>query len=329
MQYRQLGALSVSKVGLGCMGLSEFYGPADHAENKRVISAALDLGVTLFDTADIYGLGDNERLVGAALAPVRQSVVIASKFGILRDANDPAVRGVCGRPDYVRASCEASLKRLGTDYIDLFYMHRLDADVPIEETVGAMADLVAAGKVRHIGLSEVGAATIARAHAIHPIAAVQSEYSLISREQTGNGVMAQCESLGIGFVPYSPLCRGLLSERFDFDALADDDFRRQMPRFKGDALRANLAAIASLHELAHSCGVKTTELALAWVMAQGDHIVPIPGTKRLNYLQSNVLAATLELSSDTMAQMDRLMPEGSAFGARYPEAFVTEYNLGG
>ncbi len=317
MRERTLGPSgpAVSALGLGCMGMSEFYGETDEAESIRTIHRALDLGVTLLDTADVYGPEENERLVGRAIADRRDEVFLATKFGIVRDPGDPTRRGVDGRPEYVRACIEASLRRLGTDHVDLYYQHRVAPDTPIEETVGAMAELVAEGKVRHLGLSEAGADTIRRAHVVHPITAVQSEYSLWSRD-IEDEVIPTLTELGIGLVPYSPLGRGFLSgEIRSLDDLDPDDFRRHSPRFQGENFDRNLALAEVVRGLAEERGVSASQLALAWVLAQGEHVVPIPGTKRVRYLEENVAAADLELSDAERAAITAALPQPA--GDRY------------
>jgi aryl-alcohol dehydrogenase-like predicted oxidoreductase len=300
------------------MGMSEFYGSADEEEARAVIARALDLGVTFFDTADMYGPFTNERLVGGALAPHRDEVVIATKFGSVRGPNGERL-GVRGDPEYVREACEASLQRLGTDRIDLYYQHRVDSDVPIEETVGAMAELVAQGKVRHLGLSEAAPETIRRAHATHPITALQTEYSLWSREPEEE-ILPTVRELGIGFVPYSPLGRGFLTGQIRSpEDLAPDDFRRHNPRFQGENFQRNLELVERVEEIAAEKGVTPGPLALAWVLAQGDDLVPIPGTKRIRYLEENVAAAEVELSEDDLRRIDEAAPRGSAAGDRYAD----------
>ena len=314
MQQRQLGPLQVSAIGLGCMGMSEFYGSGDEAESIATIHRATELGVTLLDTADMYGVGRNEELVGRAIADRRDKVVLATKFGNVRGPNGERL-GVSGKPDYVRQACEASLKRLKVDAIDLYYQHRVDPETPIEETVGAMKRLVEQGKVRFLGLSEAAPETLRRAHATHPITALQTEYSLWTRD-VEDEILPTCRELGIGFVPYSPLGRGFLSGRFKSpDDLDADDFRRQGPRFQGEALEQNLKLAAKVEELAREKGCTPGQLALAWVLAQGDDVVPIPGTKRRKYLEENLGAVDVELSADDLARIDAEVPAAS--GDRY------------
>jgi aryl-alcohol dehydrogenase-like predicted oxidoreductase len=318
LTMRKLGALSVSPLGLGCMGMSEFYGPRDDAESEATLLRALDLGVTFFDTADMYGTGDNERLVGRVLGRHRQDITIATKFGIVREPGQPMARGVSGTPAYVKQACEASLSRLGIETIDLYYQHRLDPDTPIEETVGAMAELVREGKVRHLGLSEVGPSTLRRANAVHPIAALQSEYSLWSRDPEDD-VLATCRELGIGFVAYSPLGRGFLTGQLKrYEDLAADDFRRFNPRFQGENFARNLQLVDRVRSLAAAKGCTPSQLALAWVLAHGDDVVPIPGTKRRQYLEENVGALKVNLSRQDLAILDEIAP--ATIGHRYPEA---------
>jgi len=311
--------LQVSTIGLGCMGMSEFYGSADESEAVRTIHRALDLGVTLLDTADMYGPFTNEKLVGGAIAGRRDEVVLATKFGNVRDPEDPTRRWIDGSPEYVRQACDASLQRLGVDHIDLYYQHRVDQSVPIEETVGAMAEMVAAGKVRRLGLSEASAGTIRRANAVHPITALQTEYSLWTRHIEGE-ILPTIRDLGIGLIPYSPLGRGFLTGKITSpDALAPDDFRRQNPRFVGDALAANLALVDRVRALADRRGVTPGQLALAWVLAQGQDVVPIPGTKRVSYLEENVAAATLTLTDNDLAELEKAIPVEAVVGERYPD----------
>jgi aryl-alcohol dehydrogenase-like predicted oxidoreductase len=326
MQRRKLGnsALEVSAIGLGCMPLSSNYGPADDAVSLATLGSALDVGVTFLDTADIYGDGHNERLVGRAIAGRREEVVLASKFGqVPKDADG---RRVDGRPDYARRACEASLARLGVEVIDLYYLHRVDPQVPIEETVGAMADLVAAGKVRTLGLSEAGAATIRRAHAIHPISALQSEYSLWTRDPEPE-ILPTCRELGITFVPFSPLGRGFLtgSVRRRED-LREGDYRHGIPRFQDDNFDANLAQLAVLEKVARAKGCTTAQLALAWLLAQGDDIVPIPGTRTASHLADNAKAVDLVLSADELARLDEVYAGGAASGARYRRSSLALVN---
>jgi aryl-alcohol dehydrogenase-like predicted oxidoreductase len=321
MDHRTLGnqGLEVSAQGLGCMGMSEFYGTADEGEAVATIHHALTLGVTLLDTADVYGPHTNERLVGEAIADRRDEVVLATKFGILRDPENPAVRGVNGRPDYVMRSCDASLRRLGLDHIDLYYQHRVDPGVPIEETVGAMAELVDAGKVRFLGLSEAAPETIRRAHAVHPISALQTEYSLWSRD-VEDEILPTLRELGIGLIAYSPLGRGFLTGQITSpDHLAPGDFRRTSPRFMGENFSRNLALVDRIRQLAAEQDCTPGQLALAWVLAQGDDVVPIPGTKRRRYLQENVQAAELTLSAEDLARIDEAAPVGAAAGDRYAD----------
>ncbi|OKJ94126.1 aldo/keto reductase [Amycolatopsis sp. CB00013] len=318
---RGLGTLEVGAQGLGCMGMSEFYGQGDDTESIATIHRAIELGVTLIDTADMYGFGRNEELVGRALAGKRDQVVLATKFGIVRDEADPSKRGIRGDEFYVRQQVEASLRRLDVDHIDLYYQHRVDPEVPIEETAGALSSLVEQGKIRHIGLSEAGPETIRRAHAVHPVTAVQTEWSLWSRD-IENEVVPVCRELGIGLVPYSPLGRGFLTGRFKSkEDFADGDFRQTtQPRFAEGNLERNLAIVEALRALAEQKGVTAGQLALAWVQAQGDDVVPIPGTKRRKYLEENVASVGLNLTAEDIAAIEEAVPADAVAGERYPEA---------
>ncbi len=328
MDQRSLGrsGLSVSAIGLGCMGMSEFYGPSDDEQSLATLAAALDLGINFFDTADMYGVGHNERLLGRFLKGRRDSIVLATKFGNVRGPNGERL-GVSGTPDYVRSACDASLERLGIDTIDLYYQHRVDPNTPIEETVGAMKGLVEAGKVRFLGLSECSVATLRKAHAVHPITAVQIEYSLWSREPEEE-MLAACRELGVAFVAYSPLGRSFLTGAVSSpDALADDDFRRSNPRFSGEALKTNLALVEALKDFAAGKGVTSAQIALAWILGKDDNIVPIPGTRRQKYLEENVAATRIRLSPDEIAALDALFAPDAVAGTRYPAAAMAMLNL--
>ena len=328
MNRRELGrsGLKVSAMGLGCMGMSEFYGAADEIEAIATIHRALEIGIDFLDTADMYGSGSNEELVGRAIRGKRQQYVLATKFGNVRTPGG-GFGPVNGKPEYVKEACDASLKRLGVDVIDLYYQHRVDPDVAIEDTVGAMKLLVEAGKVRYLGLSEAGPETIRRAYAVHPIAALQTEYSLWSRDPEDE-ILPVCRELGVGFVPYSPLGRGFLTGQIkSVEDFAPDDFRRHGPRFQGDNFRKNLELVAKIEEMAKAKGCKPAQLALAWVMARGEDIVPIPGTKRRTYLEENAGALSVSLSNDDLARIDAIAPQGAAAGTRYPEAHMARLSL--
>ncbi|MFJ5429652.1 aldo/keto reductase [Pectobacterium actinidiae] len=329
MQQRKLGANGpqVSAIGLGCMGMSDFYSTAqDEKESIATLHRALELGVTLLDTADMYGPHTNELLLGKAIKGKREQIFLATKFGVIRDPANPHARGICGKPDYIRRSIESSLTRLGTDVIDLYYQHRIDPTVPIEETVGTLADLVQEGKIRYIGLSEASATTLERAHRVHPITALQSEYSLWTRDMEAE-ILPTCERLGIGFVPYSPLGRGFLTGAIRSpDDLAADDFRRTNPRFSGENFAKNLQLVEKINQLAQEKQVTPSQLALAWVLAQGEHIVPIPGTKRRRYLEENVGALDVTLTKEELAAIDAIFPPDAAAGERYGKESMAALN---
>jgi aryl-alcohol dehydrogenase-like predicted oxidoreductase len=323
MHTRQLGknGPQVSAIGLGCMGMTDFYTTGtDTREATATLHRALELGVNLLDTADMYGPHTNEELIGKAIAGKRDQVFLASKFGIVRDPANPGARGVNGRPEYIRQSIDGSLKRLGVDTLDLYYQHRIDPQVAIEETVGAMAELVSAGKVRYLGLSEASVATLERAHKVHPISALQSEYSLWSRDQEENGCLAACRRLGVAFVPYSPLGRGFLTGALKSpDDFAADDYRRFSPRFQGDNFAKNLLLVQQVQALAAEKGVTAGQLALAWVLAQGDYLIPIPGTKQRKYLEENVAALQVRLNADELQALESVFAANATAGLRYPE----------
>lgn len=328
MDHRSLGrsGLSVSAIGLGCMGMSEFYGPSDDEQSLATLAAALDLGINFLDTADMYGVGHNERLIGRFLKGRRDEVILATKFGNVRGPNGERL-GVCGTPDYVRSACDASLDRLGIDTIDLYYQHRVDPDTPIEETMGAMKGLVDAGKVRFLGLSECSVATLRKAHAVHPVTAVQIEYSLWSRDPEAE-MLAACRELGIAFVAYSPLGRSFLTGAVTTsDSLAPDDFRRANPRFSGDALQHNLTLVEALKDFAAAKGATSAQIALAWILNKQDHVVPIPGTRRIKYLEENAAATAIRLTAEEIAGLDALFAPEAVAGTRYPAAAMAMLNL--
>lgn len=330
MKQRMLGQLQVPALGLGCMGMSEFYGPGDEAESIATIHRSIELGISLLDTADMYGPFKNEELVGRAIRGIRDRVIVATKCGIVRDPSNPTKRSISGKPEYIKSSCDGSLRRLGIDVIDLYQLHRVDPETPIEDSVGALADLIKAGKVRAIGLSEASAQTLRKAHAIHPISSVQSEYSLWTRdpeEGVPESVLDVCRELGIGFLAYSPLGRGFLTGQIKSpDDFAADDFRRYSPRFQGENFQKNLELVAHIQTLAKTKGCTPGQLALAWLLAREPFIVPIPGTKRRRYLEENAGALSVELTAADLARIDELLPPGAAAGARYPQAAMSSLN---
>ncbi len=328
MQAKKLGNsnLMASQIGLGCMGMSEFYGKINDAESLKVLDRAIELGITFWDTADMYGPYINEELIGKALKGRRNIITLATKFGIVRNTENPTIRGINGKPDYVQASCEGSLKRLNIETIDVYYLHRKDPNTPIEETVGAMSKLVQQGKIRAIGLSEVSASTLKKAHAVHPITAVQTEYSLWSREPEDE-MLDTCKKLGVAFVAYSPLGRGFLTGQIKtIDDFATDDYRRFSPRFQGENFQKNLEIVAKIEALATRKNCTPSQLALAWVLAQGEYIFPIPGTKKIKYLEENAQAANVYLTAQEMQEINEILPKGIAAGLRYPETAMNSVN---
>ena len=328
MKVKALGSqgLQTSELGLGCMGMSEFYGPGNDEESLKTLDRALELGIRFWDTSDAYGPHTNEVLVGKSMKGRRDKITLATKFGIVRDPKDPAKRGFDGSPAYTRSACEASLQRLGTDYIDLYYLHRVDPNTPIEETVGVLGQLVKEGKVRGIGLSEVSPETLRKAHAVFPVTAVQTEYSLWSREPE-EGILETCRELGVAFVAYSPLGRGFLTGQIKkFEDLAADDYRRFSPRFQGDNFRKNLELVQKIEQLAREKGCSSSQLALAWVLSRGEHIFPIPGTKRVHYLEENAGALNITLTGAELSLLDQIAPMGAAVGERYPAQMMGRLN---
>ncbi len=329
MKIKSLGSqgLKASEIGLGCMGMSEFYGEKNDEESIKAIHKAFDLGITFFDTADMYGPYTNEKLVGKAIAPFRKEITLATKFGIVRDPENPKKRGVNGRPEYVKSSVEGSLKRLNVEVIDLYYLHRKDPDTPIEETIGAMADLVKEGKIRGIGVSELNAETLRKAHATYPLSALQTEYSLWSRDPEDDTIPT-CKQLGIAFVAYSPLGRGFLTGQIKkFEDLEENDYRRFSPRFIGENFDKNIELVKKIDSIAKEKNCTPAQLALAWVLAQGEHIFPIPGTKRVKYVEENVKAINIDLTDEELKQIEEIFPKNIAAGTRYPETFMKSVNL--